>query len=83
LTFDDIDELVLRAVGVAKSGCGARCKSCEIDAEIGQTKQVTEWMLYSAVHTRGKWLGVDRLLDPSGRIGRKYGDWKLVCWHDG
>ncbi len=48
LPLKDVDELVLLGVRVAKRGECARGETGEIDAEVGEAEEVSEWMLLPA-----------------------------------
>ena len=56
VAFEDIDKLVLFGVGMAQGRNRARCELGEVDAKVGQTKQVAQRTLLAALH-----LGCERL----------------------
>ena len=63
MAIQDVDEFVLCCVRMAQGRNRARCELGEIDAEVGQAKQVAQWMLFAALH-----LGCERLWIV-GRLG--------------
>lgn len=72
-TFQNIDEFILFGMRMAKGGATTRCKASEIDAEIGQAKQIAKRSFFPARHTGGKGL----------RIIRRFGARRCVQGDDG
>ena len=60
IDLQDVDEFILRGMGVAKGRYGSRCQACEIDPEVRQAEDLAELALLSAVHARCEWFGIVR-----------------------
>ncbi len=76
-TFKDVDEFVLLGVGVPQRRHGPRKQAREVDAEVAQAEEISEWMLEPTLHPGRERLGVDRTLRAHGGLGGDDGKWRL------
>ena len=81
--LQDVDELVLPRVGVAKGRHRLGRQAREVDAEVGQAEDFAQLALLPARHARREGLGVDRWLAARRYVGSGDGDWIRLFRHEG
>ena len=81
--LQDVDELVLPRVGVAKRRYRVGRQAREVDALVGQPEDLPQLALLPARHARREGLGVDRWLAARRHVGSGDGDGVQWVRHEG
>ena len=81
--LQDVDELILPRVRVAKGRYRVGCQAREVDAEVAQPEDLAQLALLPARHARRERLGVDRWLAARWHVGSGDGGWIRLFRHEG